>query len=351
MVKNNRLEHLNIARGFAILLVLILHIFVPEIRSGNRVYFTIFMCISSLFMPLYTILSGYLFERGYEKYKQNGFKFFFKRKLQGLMIPYMTVSILSYAGIGIVFMIPGLASVLMRAGYARFKIGKAIFQILTLEGHIDKHLWFLYSLFIVFILTFIFASFFKSPIGLLTMIAIYCLPIFLSMPELAERICKMMLFFQIGRFTTFIDKYGQKKYFLPTAFIFGTLLTIQRFDLLNQIRLLDNIFNIFIGISGTLAMFCLSLIITENVAGRIISKVGDYSFIIYLLHQPFIVSGVSGILLMYTRLPHIIICIITFVLGISLPCLAEKFIIDRSRILRGLFLGDFKKREISHGKK
>jgi len=343
MEKNNRLEHLNIARGFAILLVVILHVFVPEIRGGNRIYFTIFMCISSLFMPLYTMLSGYLFERGYEKYRQSGFRSFILRKFQGLMIPYLTVSVLSYAGIGIVFTLPKLDSVLTRAGYVRFKIQEAIFQILTLEGHIDRHLWFLYSLFIVFILTFIFGSFFKSPVGLLTVTVIYCAPVFFPMPELAERVCRMLLFFQSGRYTALIDKYAQKKYLPPTAFIFTALLTVQRFGWLEQFRLPNNIFNIFIGIAGTLVVFCLSLIITGNRVGRIISKVGDYSFVIYLLHQPFIISGVSGILLMYTRLPHIVICSVTFVLGILLPSLAEKFIVRRSETLRLLFLGDLKK--------
>ena len=69
-----------------------------------------------------------------------------------------------------------------------------------------------------------------------------------------------------------------------------------------------------------------------------LSFFSDYSYDIYLIHQPFIVSGVCGIMLKM-NMPIILIIIIGTALGIGLPILISKLIIRKSKILSLLFLG------------
>ena len=83
MVK--RVHYLDYAKGIAIILVVLGHIF----SEGNiKTY------IYSFHMPLFFIISGYLFNYS----NLNSFKEFIYKRINGILIPYCTFSIINILG-------------------------------------------------------------------------------------------------------------------------------------------------------------------------------------------------------------------------------------------------------------
>ena len=64
-----------------------------------------------------------------------------------------------------------------------------------------------------------------------------------------------------------------------------------------------------------------------------------YSYDIYLMHAPFLVSGLMGILLAYSPFPTVICCVSVLVLGLFIPIVVSKFIIQKIPFLSVLILG------------
>jgi len=340
--KRNHLEHLGIARGFGILSVVMAHTFVPEIRGGNPVLSILFLFFSGTTMQLFMMLSGYLFERSYDKYRPQGSLRFCIGKVKTLVVPYLSMSVISYAGIALAFMVPQLANVLGSAGYAKVGLLEAIFQITTFENHIVSHLWFLPTIFLIQIASFLAGRFFSRLPGLLVAAVLFIAAHYLAMPTLVYRVCTLHLFFCIGRRMVFLDAMTQKKWLvlvLPACLL---TFAVQQAGWLGWSIPLEVLMALVVGVAGAASYIAVSRIIAGTVAGRGVAWVGKNSFAIYLLHQPFIVSGVSGVLLMYAPLPHLAICAITLALGIALPYLADRYVISKAGLLRFMFRGEYK---------
>ena len=171
MEKNQRLEWIDIAKGIGIILVVFAHTLVPQIRESNKAAGFIWIFIYNFHMPLFFFLSGWLFERNLSRYKSKGK--FILGKLKLLMLPYLTFSVFAYAFINFALKIDKLASVLQGGGYAATGIKDAVFQILTYNGHTDQHLWFVFSLFIVFLINILLPKIMKSKPMLLVLLALY----------------------------------------------------------------------------------------------------------------------------------------------------------------------------------
>ena len=337
----NRLDYLSITRGFGMIAVVLAHSFAPEIRGSNRAVYAIFMWICDFSMQIFMVVSGYLFQCSYSKHHKTNKTGFYIGKIKTLIVPYLSMSILSYILIGLAFFIPALAGVLYSAGYAQVGFMDAVIQIATHEGHAINHLWFLPTLFIIFIISFATDKLFLCWPGLIICAAAFLSSLYIPMPHIIYRVCALLIYFSIGRRIIFIDKFTQKN---RSPYIFAIFLIssfIHRMEWFADIYVLDALFAFIVGISGALAFIALSKIISGSTTGRCIAFIGDNSMIIYLLHQPFVVSGVIGILLMYTTLPHIVICAVAVTLGLAVPLFIYKYVINKAWLLRGLFIGDF----------
>ena len=113
-MNTKRLDWIDIAKGIGIILVVLGHTLVPQVRETDFAGF-LWIFIYNFHMPLFFFLSGYLFEKGLPHYTNKGK--FILGKLQYLMLPYLIFSTFAYLFIGFSLKIPLLAKVLENGGY------------------------------------------------------------------------------------------------------------------------------------------------------------------------------------------------------------------------------------------
>ena len=88
-MNTKRLDWIDIAKGIGIILVVLGHTLVPQVRETGFAGF-LWIFIYNFHMPLFFFLSGYLFEKGLSHYTNKGK--FILGKLQYLMLPYLIFS-------------------------------------------------------------------------------------------------------------------------------------------------------------------------------------------------------------------------------------------------------------------
>ena len=339
--KLKHISFLDTARGIAIILVVFGHSLAPEIRSTQG-YGTIFHWIYSFHMPLFAIISGYLFGKNIDNYKKRGFAVFAKQRFLSLMIPYLTVSIISYIGFAVAFQIPTLSVILSRTGYTSPEFKSAVTQILFCQDNMDKHMWFAYALFIISVLSYLIGHAVTRYHGIFFAFILYVLNYYLQLPEILYRIFCLWIFFTIACQKNLIDRLIEKKYILPVLIVHIAAYLLRLSNILIPYKIPDALIAVITGLSGSIFVLSVSKNYMRGAVNRTIEFLGRESFSIYLMHQPFIVSGASGILLASASLPYMAICILTTIFGIAIPLFLSRIIINRVGILKKLILGKFK---------
>lgn len=81
-----RIEHIDYLKGFAILMVLLGHIFIAKAPAGTRYPFC--EIIYSFHMSLFFFVSGFLAYKT-NQIKEKGIVFFIKKRAISLLIPYL----------------------------------------------------------------------------------------------------------------------------------------------------------------------------------------------------------------------------------------------------------------------
>lgn len=139
MAENKKMHYLDIARGIAIFLVVLGHVYMTDDTFNRWIY--------SFHVPIFFIITGMIMESS-NRWKSNDFKTNFKIEATRLLYPYVTFCILAYIYIVYVYFFEE-----SRVTFSR--LYTTIFDILILEG--TSALWFLPALFIakiMYILTY-----------------------------------------------------------------------------------------------------------------------------------------------------------------------------------------------------
>ncbi|MGN0106113.1 MAG: acyltransferase family protein [Hominilimicola sp.] len=351
MENRQRLEWIDIAKGMGIILVVFAHTLVPQIRESNMAAKFIWIFIYNFHMPLFFFLSGWLFEKNLAHYKSRGK--FILGKLKLLMLPYLTFSVFAYVFISCAFRIDKLANILQSGGYTLTSLKDAVFQILTYNGHTDQHLWFVFSLFLVFLINILIPKIMKSKPMLLVLLVLYISKAFVHYYGILDYTASDLLFFSLARvmmsdgkiqlssrsplsiiavLAVFVTSNCIYSYFYVTQMPVGTVKA-----LLCLIRSISSI-------AGIMSICTLAEYIQDKAVSKPIKEIGMYSYDIYLMHAPFLVSGLMGILLVYSPLPAPICCIAVLIIGIMFPYIISQFIIRKTSVLSVPILGkSFKK--------
>ena len=141
-------NQIQILRGIAIILVVIHHAFnnLPGVNGG------VVLTISQSDVAIFFMISGYLFEKQYDKYSRDKTSFV-RRKAKQLLIPYLFWSLILYIGAGIIHLFGGkLSSLLSNYGFGKVSVLEIILNVLTFRSYYVEYLWFIYVLFVYFII-------------------------------------------------------------------------------------------------------------------------------------------------------------------------------------------------------
>ena len=92
-------------------------------------------------------------------------------------------------------------------------------------------------------------------------------------------------------------------------------------------------------VTGIMTVCNISKHLQNKAPQKLLKTLGMYSYDIYLMHAPFLVSGLMGILLAYSPFPTVICCVSVLVLGLFIPIVVSKFIIQKIPFLSVLILG------------
>lgn len=355
MINSKRIIWPDIAKGIGILMVVLYHTFIPALRNDFS-YSFIYSLFATIQMPLFFFVSGWLFQLKQKKYEQNKLQSI-KTKFIHLMIPYFSFSIIYYVAINIALRISAIAPLVkMSSGYSNSSFLDSIFQILFCQDSLAKNLWFIYVLFIITVLHIIFPKIMAHPISLILQFFLQYILMFVSCPDVIVNTFMYMFFFSFARFIfTYTDKIlSAKKYFhilISVIFVCGATFYVladyngifKSNEILHYSKIIIKELVSILGIG----FICISSYYISHLKffiNRALTYAGKHSFIIYLIHVPILTPAVVSLLIKTAPfLPTFVDCIIGFAIGIIIPLLISKFILEKVSILNFLFLGVTKK--------
>lgn len=315
-----RLDYLDIAKALCIVLVVVGH-YNPSVCPDW--WLAVRAVIYSFHMPLFMFISGLLFAY---TWKKTSYPEFIKKKFFRLMVPYLCTSVL----------IIGIKLLMQNVLHVTNEAAPADLLRMFWQPSAAVHLWFIWALMIIFLVVPIFDSKIYRLILAAAALLLWLLP--LNPPAIfsLDRVCGMAVFFMAG--VLFCDYGGLKKWplwleiLIIALFVFlETRLAIGRAV---AGRLLP-----FFGIGAVLVVSkWISRIIAKD-KPSILMTLGKYSFIIFLFHTIFTEFAKSMLALCgITPANHFVLCLaVVIVVGLSIPILVKKYIIDRIPILSKCF--------------
>lgn len=266
-------------RAIAIIIVVFGHsiiLYSPQwgiYQTDNTVYiFELLKNIINIFqMPIFFSLSGYLFYKTIDKKKT--FVNFFKTKFKRLIIPFITVALF--------WMIP-IRCLINYPNYSN----KSLLEIIQLLFSLDDsgHLWYLPTLFLIFIVMFFVCNLLKRKkftykyiLTLLILVTLSIISSKIFINVYINNIFTYSIYFYLG---FVIYKYEEK--ILRINKIAISILAI----LLIIASLIFN--NVYFNILTAIVIILMFNVIASSKTNKYIDRISTDSFGIYLLHSPLV---------------------------------------------------------------
>lgn len=312
-----RIKWVDKAKGVGIILVVLGHACVPSLINVSRFIEIIYLVIYLFHMPLFIYLSGYTF---FNISRIQTFYDLVKKRSKTLLKPYVLYLCFDYLIIILVSIIPRIKDIiLLNTDFSKYMILK---DILLCEGYVDKHLWYIYLLFFLSV----FAFFLKQYNGINKFVIVLCLvfgPIIYSYEKLPVifHIVYYYPFFLLGKFNLY-DWIKTINIRIRITYIILYILFSLFYAYKIQVFKTFGVGLAYIKYIGGFAGIIFTVILLgkedDGFFSKILRYLGNNSYVIYLLHQPFIVSGTALFVYTVTRIP-LIATIIAMICGIVLP--------------------------------
>ena len=168
--QNEERNIIQILRALAIFMVVFHHvantIWVPA--SIN----TMILIVNKIHVVVFFVISGYLFEKKKNKYTKAGFVYFFNMKFHQLIVPYFIFSLIFALLINIGYAIPKLNTVISMFGENK-SIITAIVDVILFKNVYFESLWFVYTLFVLFMINYGLAKLKKNKIGGVSILVLF----------------------------------------------------------------------------------------------------------------------------------------------------------------------------------
>ena len=322
-------------KGFAILLVVMGHLDARHGKSLFPVLITLRDIIYTFHMPLFMIISGYLFAKTSDINSEN-FKYgrFIYQKAKRLLLPYISISILILVAKFITTPYYSLTTPLSRHALVNLIVNPRL-SYATL-------LWYIYTLFLIFTITPLLLR--KARFSLVLILA--CLFFFCRLPSLfcIDYVGRYLIFFLLG-FGFFPGENGFKLNvevgFIASIAIFLSLLFIKT----STNMVFSNIvLKLLLAIAGSSSSMFLILVVGKYYKGifAVLCEMGIASASIYLLHT--LSMGFTKIVLdnfMSKNISTFLIgALLVIISGIIFPILLNKYFFKRYSKISLLVLGN-----------
>ena len=317
-------QTITVAKGLGIILVVVGHYCPGESPAYWKILNGI---IYKFHMPLFLILSGYLYGKSYNV-KDLRINFLIRNKFNRLIIPFISIAFIA-------FFVKYIAGFFINLQHPVTE--KSFLLILiTSKGMYFPLLWFVYSLFIIFIVFSILQSFLP---GKYTPFLVSIFLMFIKWPHYfyLNHVFRFLPFFVFG--ALFLKDLNFDDFEKKTAIKFvaiGALVFI-----FSSLCGYDNkLIKLALGISGSVSIIGLSALICKfSSLYPGIYIIGFYSMSIYLLHT-FFSSTVRIVNYQILKTDHFFIpAFIAILGGISVPLLLEIYVVRKYAITRKLILG------------
>lgn len=346
-ITQRKYEWIDIAKGFGIILVILGHC----IRDGMQekyIFSVIYTFIYTFHMPLFFLLSGFLFENSIQK--ENGVKKFIEKKTNTLFIPFITYTLLIYLALRIGNGIPFVRNVLMSKGDGYQVLIPYLLECLNGNNSYAFHLWYLLVLYIVQVMNICISALLGKIndcyrvvfLFLLGMVAYY-FGMIIYPPGASVNSMTLNTFLKSSVFFAF----GQIMYYFGNKIIGSHIFVIAETVVSGGLLLLYSTGNLsvveaVIGYNWNIVLLLLiKIVFLTGITGccamhrksEVLKKLGRESYKIYLLHQP-VCCAFLGTLL-YDKMHIYSICVIgiCFIASIVIPLVSVK-ILKMNKICR-----------------
>lgn len=323
-----------IAKGIGIILVVIGHCSIPGDQPAA--WDELRKIIYAFHMPLFFLLSGFLYNSPKDSLSFDNYFSFIKKKSQRLLVPYCSITLL-------------LLSIKYFAGFfvtlSHPITSDFYFYILfNPMGGFATLMWFLYTLMIIFVLTPVLHFLLRKTWLLL---AVSVLFYFLPFPKLfcLNHVFHQLPFFVLGILLSENQQVTKKLDSAPT-FIFSSLLFSFLYIFKASIPW-PQLHVLTLGLIGAFATLSLSQLVSNRTKstgnlGQILITIGIYSSGVYLLHT--LAMGPVRIAIIkivppQTPLLFFFIAFVVVVAGVVAPILIQKYILQPNALLRRMILG------------
>lgn len=326
------IDWIYIAKAIGIILVVIGH-FSPS--AAPAYWSNIRGVIYKFHMPLFFLLSGYLYDHGKYSYLT-----LIKRKSERLLIPFISIAIIFF----VIKLFFGKVFKLQNP----FEVSQALaVAVDPLNSHMPL-LWFLHALMIIFLIYPLFRTIIDNNWAILILFLIFNL-LGLNRILFFGKPIFYAIFFILGNIMKekwiLVHKYtaGKWHHFIIVLSIFISAYWFYR--AFNDAGRLNYIFLTIFGVFGSLSIINIALMLEKkdnnNPIRAALKKVGFYSMTIYLFHTIF-VSGVR--ITAYQILNHLsvnfeMVACTAVIAGILCPLILEKKLLRSNRYSRKYILG------------
>lgn len=323
-------EWILIAKGIGIILVVVGH-FNPEI---SPTYWSVIRkLIYSFHMPLFFILSGYLYSHGKYSYSD-----LIKTKAKRLLYPFASIAVAF-------FLIKYVAGRIINLEYP-VDVDSLYALLSDPVNSYMPLLWFVHALFLMFAF-YPLARLFLNNLSILLLLLVLNV-VFGSDYLVFGKAMAYMPFFVVGVILRENRRISKMAISVDWRYVFAPL---AMFFLAYVIRLPVNSVSVylyptqlFIGVVGSLFVINVSHAISSlsgNKIKSILLQIGYYSMTIYLFHTLFESTVRIGFLQIFKHIqaPFELIAFVAIVCGVVLPLVLEKEVLRKYSVTRKFVLG------------
>ena len=336
-----RKKNIQIMRGLAVLLVVFQHALIAVFGTGGGKIPLITSICFSIDVNVFMFISGYLFEENLDRYQKEGGKIFVKSKAASLLVPYFFWECLLYIPTWIVYHGPAslsrLGVKLNNLGFVKLSIWEILKSLVTFNNSYVELYWFIYVLFIIFVLEYFIG---KRLLGIRAIWLIAVLPILLYVSNMAyvvKKLCVSLIIFKMGREIKKreipIEQWKPWAALIGIA-IFGIVFKtpdVHDSPYIEQLQYVVK--SAILGLCGVVIIAVIANCVVESNSKvtLLVELIGNYSFSIYIMHNPYVVKVVSMLFPNNTGFYRLVSFVVCMSLGVLVPYLADRYFISRVR--------------------